>query len=163
MIDSYEGTTDLKQDTLTETIRAIPTGATNGDVKTLDEKKTYVSKGVDAGEPGSERNKAYNKFLKVLEVNGLLGDDVESLKDSTYYADSLKSNFEAKLVEKYEEKIKTDAINAVSYDTLKAEYLEMYDATVNNYKDANAFSTALSNASSSSPVIYTPYTGYVYV
>lgn len=163
MIDTYEGATALKQDTLTEEVRAVPNGATNEDEKTLEEKKAYVNKGVIVGESGSERNKAYNKFLKVLEVNGLLGDDVDSLKDSTYYADSLKSNFESKLVEKYENKIKTDAINAVSYDTLKAEYLEMYNATVNNYKDANAFSTALSNASSSNPVIYTPYTGYVYV
>lgn len=167
MIDGYEGTTELKQDSLAEEVRAVPTGATNDTEKTLEEKKAYVAlyeeKGADVGEPGSDRYKAYNKFLKVLEINGLLGEEVDSIKDSTYYDDTLKSNYESKLVEKYENKIKDDAVKAVSYDTLKAEYEEMYNATVNSYKDASTFSTALSEATASNPVIYTPYTGYVYV
>lgn len=167
MIDSYEEVENLKQDTLGETVRTVPTDATNNAEKTFEEKDAYVKlykdKGANLGTPGSERYKGYNKFLKILEVNGLLGEDVETIKDSNYYKDSLKSKYEAKLIEKYENKIKDDAIKAVSYDNLKAEYEAMYNATVNSYKDANAFSSALSGASAQSPVIYTPYTGYVYV
>lgn len=167
LIDSYENNAKYKKDAYaTASVRAIPTNAANDD-EVFDKDKyieKYGEKGADIGEVGSERYKAYNKLLKILDTNGLLGEEeVEYIKDTTYFNDTLKSNYENQLIKKYENKIKKDARDAVSFDKLSDEYAEMYQAKVEGANNTAAFEEALSSATASNPVIYTPSTGYVFV
>ena len=168
-IDNYEvSDSDKKYDEFSGDTRAVPTGATNADEKLSSyDMKAYNAKyekyGADVGQVGSNRYKAYNKVLKILEDNGLLGEDAKTLKDSDYFKDTLKSNQESLLVEKYEKDIKAAARDAITFDKLKDAYTEMYNAQRDKIVDVAAFESALSSASATSPVVYTPYTGYIYV
>ncbi|MDY6367884.1 MAG: hypothetical protein SPL13_05175 [Clostridia bacterium] len=169
LIDNYEDDEDEKKyETFSDEVRTVPTDAANAedDPSTVEmqeynaETETY---GATVGDVGTARYKAYNKVLKYLRQSKLLGDGVETLKDSIYYKDTLKSNQESILVEKYENELKQAAREELTFDTLKAQYEEMFASQEKTINSATEFETALSNATAKNPVVYTPYTGYVYV
>lgn len=168
LIDNNEDDQTVKKsETYTGEVRTVPTNAavdTEVSVDDMDKyNKLYEENGADIGTIGSERYKAYNKALKVLEDNGLLGEDVSTMKDTEYYKANLIANEENILIEKLQKSIEKEVRATVSFDTLISEYQAMYNAQVNSIKDVTAFETALSEATATSPVVYTPYTGYVYV
>lgn len=113
----------------------------------------------------SEIRSAYNKVLKALEVNGLIGDDFDFQKDdiyvTDYYKDTLNSQEESILLTNYEKKIKTNIIKEVTYNDLSARYKEMYDAQVKG--TVSDFEKLISEASVSKPVLYVNAGGYGFV
>lgn len=170
LIDSYASeSSNKKSDTYGETVRTVPQDAKNADdEKTYEEMRVYVAayetNGADIGTVGSERYKAYNKVLKMLETNGLLGgDNVTAIKDTLYFSDTLTINKENILVDKYRENVQKEARESVKFDELVSEYQAMYNAQKNSIVNPEAFESALSNATAANPVVYTPYTGYIYV
>ena len=168
-IDSYEEKeNEKKYDSYSGDSRTVPTDATNADEKlSTDDMKAYNEKnaayGAEVGAPGSSRYKAYNKVLKVLKDNKLLDDDAKTLKDSDYFKDTLKSNQDSLLIEKYENAIKAEVRNTLSFEDLQNAYAEMYAAQQNKIVDVAAFESARSSATAKNPVVYTPYSGYIYV
>lgn len=133
--------------------------------------KGYLSKGIVTGFDDDmktndlDRKKAYNKVLKALDVNGLVGDGFDfekgSVYDTEYYSSTLKSQKESIILQNYEKVLKYGILSEVSYTDLEARYKEMYDAQKNS--SVADFETAISDASSSKPVVYSPYSGYGYV
>lgn len=155
-------------DTVSETVRTVPTGAKNDDEVTAQEKQDYIDKGIDKGDVNAspERRTAYLKAVKILDENELLGDEFKNddLTTSVYYKDTLKNNEETILVTNYEKCIKDEARSKVTFRNLKDNYAEMYESQKKSY-DASAteYASALSSATAENPVVYTPYSGYGYV
>ncbi len=184
LIESYmENEEDVKEtETETETARTTPTNATNvEEEKDIDfykeyneAEESYLNKGLltgfddDRNTTDIERKKAYNKVLKALDANGLLGDDFNfetgSIYDTAYYKDNLTSQKESILLEKYQKKLTFDIISKVSYEDLASKYAEMYNKQANDYSESiSNYETALDAASSANPIVYHPNTGYSYV
>ena len=169
LIDNYEEKEDEKKyESFSGETRTVPTDAQNADENpTVAEMQEFINDtetyGATVGAVGSTRFKAYNKALKYLRTSKLLGENVETLKDSTYYKDTLKSNQESLLVEKYEKEIKSTARANLTFADLSDKYDEMYSKQERTVNSATDFESALSSASATNPVVYTPYTGYVYV
>ena len=167
LIDSYEEAEETKySDTYSETVRTVPSDATNDTTVSVEEKKEYIEKGIDTGVTDAKRKKAFNKALKFLEVNKLLGDGYETgdITTTDYYKSMLHDNEKAQLVKIYEDKMKAEFRATVSYQQLQEVYAEMYNTQVSGYSTSiSDYSTALSNASATSPIVYSPYSGYGYV
>lgn len=161
LIDSYMNEEVKNQETFSGTVRTVPTGATN-EVEDED-KDAYLQKGVYEIAVGERRHEAYNKFIKFVKNAGFLGDYVNDVKQTTYYQDTLSGNLENKLLVKYSEDFANDFRKDASFSSLEARYAEMYEAQVKNNSNVTSFEEALSNATASSPVVYTPYGGYGYV
>ncbi len=171
LVKSYmEQEPEKLKDTVPGEVRTVPTGAVNAEDEVTDaEKKEYVDNfvenGFDTGAVGSDRRKAYNEVLVMLENNALIGENFEDdISETQYFADTLKSNQETLLVTKYEDYLKKQYRESITFDDLAAKYAEMYDAQVKSYELSEAdFKTALSSATASSPIVYTPVGGYGYV
>ncbi len=173
LIDSYEEKDDTayNKDTLADEVRAVPTGATNFEEEITDaDKQEYVAKndgvryfeGIDIGEKSTARRTAYNKVLKLLENNGLLGDyDGANVKTTAYYKEALKNATESELIEIFETRTKESIRKAVAFSTLEEKYVEMYTAQ-KNLSSAD-YNTALDAATKDNPMIYHPAVGYGYV
>lgn len=165
--NNEEASAEKKSETYSGDVRTAPENAAVDTEVSVEEMKEYNEKyqanGADIGTVGSERYKAYNKALKVLEDNQLLGENVSTAKDTIYYKENLKANEESILIEKLKKSLEKEIRSSVTIETLVSEYQTMYNAQVNGIKDAAAFETAMSEATATSPVVYTPYTGYVYV
>ncbi|PWM70158.1 MAG: hypothetical protein DBX59_11495 [Bacillota bacterium] len=195
LIDGYkEAEEEEEKETSSETVRTAPTGAAvyeeeHKGFDTWEEfyndynAKGYVVKD-DAGDPiGSgvetgfrvdageykitdiETKKAYNKVIKALEQNGLIGEDfdynTDSIYHTDYYKDALKSQRENIILSWYEQQLTVEILKTVSYRDLADRYAEMYKAQ-QGYTAAE-YETALSGWSSSSPVVYNAYDGYGFV
>ncbi len=168
LIDNNEETSaEKKSETYSGDVRTAPENAavdTEVSVAEMREyNQRYEQNGADIGAIGSDRYKAYNKALKVLEDNQLLGENVSTAKDTIYYKENLQANEESILIEKLQKSIEKEIRSSVTLEALISEYQTMYNAQKNSIKDAAAFETAMSEATVTSPVVYTPYTGYVYV
>ncbi len=167
LIDGYETDDSVKNgDTLTEEVRTVPTDAANDTEVEFDEKKSdteYTE--ILSGENDIERKKAYNKVLKLLQSNGLLGEDFKSdLSESQYYKDLLKSQKEATLLEKYDKYISKVIRSKVTFSDLEAKYAEMYEAQKTGYTaNKTNFESAISSYSAKSPIVYSPFSGYGFV
>lgn len=164
MIESYMDEEENKADTLTETVRDVPTGAAAAEL-TDAEKQDYIDEGIIKGEIGSAERKAYNKFIKLLENNSLLGAAYNGdVKDTDYYKDTLKSAEESIINNKYENIVKESARKEITFETLKDRYVEMYEAQKSGYdNNKTAYESALSSNSAKSPLVYNPFSGYGYV
>ncbi|MBR5191892.1 MAG: hypothetical protein IKW33_00595 [Clostridia bacterium] len=168
LIESYiEKEEEPVGDTNPEEVRAIPTNATNEEKElTDDEKYKYIQKGLQLGEVGSKERKAYNKFIKFAQTNNLLGNTFvnNNFATSTYYEETISSYIENALLEKYEELYKNKKRAELSFEELGEKYAEMYEAQKFGF-DSNSsnFESALSSATASAPIIYSPYGGYAYV
>ena len=165
MIHSYEDEHNHEggaSDTITETIRTIPTGATNAADKeedpTLNEMKNFK---IDTDSTAS-RKKAYNKVIEVLDENALLGEYKTSLEETDYYKQLLKSNQEQKLIEKYE-KCVTAPVHAKYKMTDVVKLFNDEYAKQTEWSDKE-YSEKLSSASATSPILFasTGTYGYVY-
>ena len=167
LIDSYETPEDpLSSDTLQNTERTVPTGATNVEKKLSDgEKETYIQAGIIKGEIGSDRREAYNDALKVLQDNWLLGENFENddLTTSDYYNNNVESQEESILVNNYSNIISGKARKQITFDVLSAKYAEMYNAQKAKFTSASEFKKALDGATKDSPIVYAPYGGFGYV
>ena len=159
---------EKSQDSLIETIRTIPTNATNKQIElTYEEHLAYIEKGFDVSSD-AEHRKAFNDVVDLLQANGLLDDkdsnitfDKKDLTTSAYFIKTLQSNYENLLLTKLEKKLASEARADVNFDTLEAEYLE---AKNSQEKWSNSeFVNALSSSSVSSPVLYSSFGGYGYV
>ncbi len=169
LIDTFEeDEKSALKDTLAEEVRTTPTDAKNAEKEvSLDEKKDYVdNKGIITGEVGEERYTAYNKALKYLKNNALLGQSVKNLAESDYYIDNLKAQKEAKVIEKYEKVLVKTERAKLTYADLAERYQDMYLDQKNKYEqDVTAFAEALAGATAVSPIVYNNTNGsygYVY-
>lgn len=172
LIDSYEEAEEtLKKDTLSEEVRTAPTDAKKEEKElSIDEKKDYIDPNKDGGilkgTLGDDRNKAYNKVLKVLKVNGLLGESATDIEGSEYYNDVLVGQKESVLIEKYEDKQKEILRSNITFSALESQYVAMYNKQEGSYANDNkAFAEALSSATKDSPILYNVGSGsygYVY-
>ena len=158
-----EDNEDKFNDTLSATVRTVPTDAANEE-KELDngQKLTYIAKGIDVNS-SADRRKAYNEVVEVLEINELLGDDYNGdLKTTTYYKETLKSYQESKLLEKFEKCITDKARSTLTFDNLKEQYSRKYTEQL-NMNEAD-FAEKLSSATSGDPILVcnNGTFGYVY-
>ena len=170
----------VKKDSLWEEVRTSPTNATN---KTQElghgDKSTYVEEGVlgyDKEEGNADNRNAYNKFVKILRANALLGKDfLGDVRTTDFYTQTLLNQYESKLIENYENKIKFEARGVTStVATEKQAQLEaIMDNLISAYEEryeeqaewsTTDFVTKLSEASVSEPILYGHggHYGYVY-
>lgn len=164
MLDGYEddGEGDVKGDTLTLTVRTVPTGATNATEElTKEDKIEYVKKGIDTDGTESRRD-AMNNVVKSLQNNGLLGSeyDGKDLTKTEYYKNLYKSYCENELLEAYEKRIAAEA-RKITFSELETEFT----AKINTQKawSNEEFVTALGDAKASDPILYSAYGSYGYV
>ena len=148
-------------DTITETVRTVPTGATNQANKaedpSLEEMKAFE---IDTDSTDS-RKKAYSDVIELLEVNSLLGDYKNDIKETDYYKQSLKGYQEQLLIEKYEKSILAPIHAKYTMDSVRALYGEEL-AKQKEWDDAD-YSAALSSATAENPILYAPTGTYGYV
>lgn len=149
-------------DTMTETVRTIPTGATNASSKeetpSIDQMKEFV---IDT-DSSDRRKDAYNDVIEVLKVNALLGDSYKGdIKDTDYYKRALKENQEQIIIEKYEKCITDSILAKYDFDDVRQLFSDKV-AEQKKWTDAD-YSTALSSATASSPILYAPTGTYGYV
>ncbi len=194
MIESYKDEEEEEEkETSSETTRTVPTGAVNYEEEHEGFESweafynDYNGKGfvvqdeygnrmggvetgfrIDGGEfkiTDIETKKAYNKVIRALEQNGLIGEDfdynTDSIYDTAYYKDSLTAQYENIIIAWYEDYLTAEILKSVGYGDLSARYEEMYNAQ-KNYT-VSEYETALSGWSASSPVVYNAYGGYGYV
>lgn len=164
MLDAYDElkVDKIKNDTLTETVRTVPTGATNKEeVLTVAQKNEYNQKAFDVNS-SKERRAAFNTFITLLKNNGLLGEDYDGTIESTdYYKNAVQSFLEAAVTGKYEETYNNFERNKLTFEMLKSAYAEKYEEQ-KTWSNAE-FVNALSTSTASSPVLYSAYGKYGYV
>ena len=164
-IDNYlEDKEEEANDTVSDTIRAVPTGAKKEEKElTSAQKQAYLTKGLDKNS-SSERRKAYNRVIEVLEANELLGKNYNGeLTSTTYYEQTLKTYKEALLLEKFEKCITTYAKSQLSFEILEQEYVNKYEEQ--SKMTASEFATKLSSATAGDPILVCNQEntyGYVY-
>ena len=163
LIDSYVEKADEKQDTLTMDLRTVPTNAKNAEKElTKAEKDAYIEKGFDT--VSEDRRVAFNKVIKLLEANELKGKDYDGTISSTdYFNLLLKSNFESKIVENYEEYIVKGVKDKLEFSDLETLFKEKL--TGQQGWSNEKFVSALSSASATEPILYSNQNGtygYVY-
>lgn len=164
LLDAYseDKSNTEKKDTLIFDVRTVPTGATNKEKElTTAEKKDYIAKGFDITSTEYKRA-AFNTVITLLKDNGLLGGEYNgSIETTDYFARVLKSNYESKIIEKYENAIKQKFIDELSYEILEASYTDK----LNNQKawDNEEFVSKLSSATATSPILYSAFGTYGYV
>lgn len=161
LIESYANTDkkDLKGDTVSETVRTVPTGATNKstDPKTVSEKKEYLKKGFKL-----DNRDAVNDVVELFKTNNILGSKYDgNLENTEYYDSLLKNNYESKILNKYESLITYEARQRITFGKLEQSFV----AKLNEQKEFNAteFAQALANASNSEPILYSAFGTYGYV
>lgn len=164
LLDSYseDKSNTEKKDTVIFDVRTVPTDAQNAEKElTKAEKDAYVAKGFDVTSTEYKRA-AFNKVINLLKDNGLLGNDYKGTIETTDYFNRLrKSNFESKIIEKYENAIKKTVLDSVTYAALTDAYTDKF----NKQKawSNSEFVSALSSASATSPILYSAFGTYGYV
>ncbi len=151
LIDSYEEVEDEEEkEDITGTVRPAPTNATNAEKEdpSVEEQENYK---IDA-DSSSERRKAFNKVVKLLENNNLLGASYNgNIENTEYYKDTLISFKENKLLEKYEDCIRKEIFGNVTFEEIQTAYVTKYEEQ-KEWTNAE-FVTALSSASASEPIL----------
>lgn len=167
LLDSYsedKSKTEIA-DTLIFDVRTVPTDAKNAE-KDVD-KEEYVEKieneGFDVSSDEYKRG-AFNKVIKLLKANDLLGKDYDgTLLTTEYLKQLLKNNYESQLISNYEEAILKSIKDSLTYEKLAQSYTDK----LNEQKEWSnqEFVDALSSASATSPILYSNQEGkygYVY-
>lgn len=127
----------------------------------------------------SARKKAFNKIKEDLLNSGLLTKaetdqynkayvnyvtDPENVLKLTYFAESLKSQLESKLVSKYQDSLVDSVQSKLTDDAVWEQYNVDYDNQVALYRnDYSSYESALDSASDTSFVLYDPFDNYGYV
>lgn len=164
LLDGYseDKSNTEKKDGMIYDVRTVPTDAKNAE-KELDKaaKEEYVAKGFDVSS-NEYRRAAFNKVVKLLKDNGLLGSDYNGkITETEYFNRLLKSNYESKIIEAYENSIKENILKGVEYDDLVASYNEKLGKQ--QAWSNSDFVSALSSASATSPILYSAFGKYGYV
>ena len=158
LIDSFaENTEEEKaQDSYIGETRVVPTGAVNDEEVSFPDKQDYVDKCEQEGVEVASRRRAFNKTIKSLKSNELLGDgyDGKDISKTDYFINILKSYYEQELLVKYNKALSNEIRSQKGYDAVKAHYEEIYakqkDWTITEFKDA------LSKVSAETdPIVYT--------
>lgn len=160
LIDGYvESEESEATDTFIGEQRPVPTGATNEEKElSLEEKKAYK---IDTNST-TERRKAYNKVIKLLENNELKGSNYNGdVTSTTYYQQTVKGYQENKILQKYEDCITKSAIKTITFDDLKKVYANNFE-TQTQMSDAE-FAEKLSSATAEEPVLIGKDGSYGYV
>lgn len=164
LIESYteDDEEDKVGDTMVDSVRAVPTGASNDEELTAAEKAEYVQNGIDTSST-EERRRAFNKVINLFEANGLLGEDYKGndITKTEYYKETLNNYYENTLIEKYEKCITEQARKSVTFGKLEEEYLKKYNEQRD--WDNDEFVSALSSASATDPILYANASGYGFV
>ena len=168
LLDSYsedKSKTEIK-DTLIFDVRTVPTDAKNADKYDIEYKENYVadieSNGFDVN--GEYSRPAFNKVVKLLKTNDLLGDKYDGTLMTTEYLNQLLKNYyENQLIANYEEAILQGIKDSLTYEKLEASYLDKLDEQ--KEWSNKEFTDALSAATATSPIVYSNQAGkygYVY-
>lgn len=156
LIESYMEAEDEKVgDSIPDEIRTVPTNATNAEEEV--DKENYK---VDTNS-SSERRVAFNKAIKLMEKNSLLGNYVNDITETDYYQKTLKGNKEQALIEKYQKCIVDSVLADYDLEAVRDLYLEKL-AEQKKWTDST-FATKLSEASASTPILYSPTGTYGFV
>ena len=147
-------------DTAFGEVRTAPTNATAAEVS-YEDKVSYNEKPFEIS--GSEAKvKAYEKFIKYLRENQVLGSEFDGTIESTaFYQNSLTNQKEAIILEKYESIFNREAVKDLSIAMLDALYQEEKN-NQESFSQAD-FKTALENATADSPILFNAYGTYGYV
>ncbi|MBO4594676.1 MAG: hypothetical protein J5697_03130 [Clostridia bacterium] len=142
-------------DSLTETVRTAPTNAAK------DEEDDTVYDGVDVSSTVERRN-AFDRFIRFLKDNGLLGENYKGrIEETAYFEQILKDQYAAKLMENFE-KDKTAEIRATfTFRDIQKAYTDAYEKQT--AFSSGEFASALSKATAANPVFYGAYGNYGYV
>ena len=168
LLESYKPhnheTDHEKQDTIIGEVRTTPTGAANATIeRTTAQKdayvKTYEANGFSL--KTADEVSAYNKVVELLNSNSLLGDYDGDLRKSVYFTGTLKSNLENALIERYENRIRDNIVNALTYEKLE----KLYEDTYNEQGEMTnkEFVETLSAATMTSPILVGNNGNYGYV
>lgn len=142
-------------DTLTETVRTAPTGAGT------EEEEETVYTGVDVSSTVERRN-AYDRLIRFLKDNGLLGANYKGLIEQTvYFEEVLNDQYSAALVKKFEKDKKAEIRATFTFEDIRKAYKDAYDKQTEF--SSGEFATALSKATAANPVFYGAYGNYGYV
>ncbi|MCD8041340.1 MAG: hypothetical protein LUF82_07475 [Clostridia bacterium] len=113
---------------------------------------------------------AYNQYIQVLDANYLItdDDDIRNVYELNYvqsqYLTLLRQRVVTNFYEMYELDLE-EQMSANDYAYVQNRYNELYAQQSSTYDDESSYSSALSNMSSSSFILYTPEDGtfgYVY-
>ncbi len=150
------------QDTTIGEVRTAPTNAANATVEYTDaEKQAYVDKGFDISSNEKVRA-AFNTAIKVLENNELLGKNYNGTLESTdYYKNSYKANLENEVLTLLQNRLSEQARSGLTFASIEAEYNEALEEQ-KEWSNAK-FTESLTNASVSSPMLYSAFGTYGYV
>lgn len=171
-IDGYMKNDDAdEKETYSETVRTTPSGKTLSKDKdtTIEEMREYVAKGIIDISTETDEDKiiAYNKTIEALKANDLLGDDfnykTDKITDAEYYKTNLKSSYESKLLESYDEITRKNALKEVSASDLEGRYNDIYEAQKSGLTASDYKSKLESVNGDTTKVYYNPYDGYGYV
>ncbi len=115
----------------------------------------------------NEDKVAVNRLVKDLKKLGFISSAEAAKKTPTtanellaltYFSDLMKTQYENKVIGKYELALRNKNEKKLANDVaLWQAYLDVYETQENNYKnDFNAYETALSTASDSKLIVYNP-------
>ncbi len=165
LIESFEehDHNDKVGDTMTDPIRVVPTGATNDEEVKDAEKAAFITEMDQNNFNIADRRSAFNKAIKILENNELLGDGYNAgdITSTDYYNQTLKSYYESALIENFEQAISGEARAKVTYEKLEEAYREIYDKQT--AWQVNDFISAINGLSASTdPILYSGASGQGY-
>ncbi len=156
LIESYMEAEDEKVgDSIPDEIRTAPTNAVNAEEEI--DKENYK---VDTNS-SSKRRIAFNKAIKLMESNSLLGNYVNDITETDYYQKMLKGNKEQTIIEKYQKCIVDSILADYDLDDVRALYAEKL-AEQMKWTDST-FATKLSEVSATTPILYSPTGTYGFV
>ncbi len=155
LIHSYMKNHDHEkvQDSMIDTVRTVPTGATNAEKElSSEQKQEYINKGIDTNS-SDDRYNAFIAVVDVLDKNQLLGDnwDEKDLKTTRYYEETLKNYKETAIREKYKDCITESVRKNIGFSALENAYLEKY-AVQADFDNAQ-FVEKLASATAEDPIL----------
>ncbi len=160
LIDSYEEVENEKvRDTLDQTLRDVPTGATNAEEEELSDTEKQEYK-VDT-DSTSKRRVAFNKAIKLLENNHLLGNYVNDISKTEYYQKTLEGQKEQAIIRKYQKCLMDEIHAEFDFADVEGLFSEKLEAQM-KWTDKK-FAENLSSASAVSPILYAPTGTYGFV
>ena len=119
-----------------------------------------------------ERLKHLSNAIKDLKNGGLIKSsesynikgNPDNVLEYSYFANSLKSQYESLIVSKYEDSLVTSVEKALTDEAIYDQYQAEYNAQKENYlNNVTGYESALDSLTKDSFVLCNPYTGYGYV
>lgn len=183
-LDSYEEAIIKNEDdssSSSETDRAIPTGAdteeTNSYPKDAEGNVDYqIYTGYNTADECGEyekvegstvvtRKKAYNKFIKALENNYMLGeeDDITDVEKLPYFATEMKNQLEQVIINNFGDTLQISMTSAIEKENLEKKYNEIVNGQKSIFTSVSDYTTALDSVSDDTFILYSPQSGFGFV